>query len=128
MSILSDINARLPEVNSSDIMSIYDTDVVKQNLIGLVHTEVNEIWNYRAYGLNLKQFLFHPLTDSTAREIERYILGQIARFEPNVTYIDLASQIIFDYNNNALHFKLTYQLNASGDLIVIPVLSVSVNQ
>lgn len=119
---------RIDQVDSTDRTAIYDTDVVKQSLIALVSTEVNEIWNMRPFGLNLKQFMHYPLTDITAREIETYITGRIAKFETNITFIDYASQIIFDFNNNSIYFKLAYKINITGELIVLPTITVAVNQ
>jgi phage baseplate assembly protein W len=115
-------------VDYSDNIVITDVNVIKQSLIRLVNTEVGEVWDYRAYGLNLKQYLHYPLTDATAREIESYILGRVEKFEPNVTYIDYASEITIDYNNNAIYFKLAYQLNATGEIITLPTISLIVNQ
>ena len=128
MSIFSDINLRLDIIDSGDRIAIYDVNVVKQSLIAFISTEVGEIWNYRAFGLNLKQFMHYPLTDATATEIEQYIIGRIARFEPNVTYVESASQIIFDFNNNALYFKLAYKINFTGEIINLPTIVAVVNK
>ena len=94
MSILSDINLRLQTIDLSDNIVIYDTSVIKQNLIEFVSTEEGEIYYSRAFGLNLKQFMHYPLTEVTATAIETYITGQIARFETNITYLSESSKVI----------------------------------
>ena len=128
MAILSDLNLRLDMVNPNDVLTIFNTDTVKQSLIRLVNTEVEEVWDYRAYGLDLKQFMQYPLNRATATEIESYIVGQIKRFEPNVTYIESISKIIYDFSNNSLYFQLVYQLNATGEIINLPTLTLIVNR
>jgi len=127
MSIFSDINLRIDQVDNTDSIAIYDTNVVKQSLIALVSTEVNEIWNMRPFGLNLKQFMHYPLIDVTAFEIETYITGKIAKFETSVTYLDYASQAIFDYNSNSIHFNLAYKINLTGEIIVLPTITASLS-
>lgn len=121
MSILSDINLRLQTIDLSDNIVIYDTSVIKQNLIEFVSTEEGEIYYSRAFGLNLKQFMHYPLTEVTATAIETYITGQIARFETNITYLSESSKAIFDINNNAISFYLSYQINITGEIIVLPI-------
>ena len=121
MSILSDINLKLPLVDSNDDIVIYDTEVVKQNLIELVSTEEGEIYYSRAFGLNLKQFLHYPLVESTALMIESYITSKIADYETNVTYLDASSRVVFDIDNNALKFYLAYKINLTGEIMILPV-------
>lgn len=121
MSILSDINLRLQTIDLSDNIVIYDTSVIKQNLIEFVSTEEGEIYYSRAFGLNLKQFMHYPLTENTATAIETYITDQIARFETNITYLSESSKAVFDINNNAISFYLSYQINITGEIIVLPI-------
>lgn len=128
MSIFSDINLRIDDVDPKDNITIVDSNVVKQSLIRLVNTQVGEVWNYRIYGLDLKQFIHYPLTEATAIEIESYILDRIGRFEPNVTYRDDASETIIDYGSNYIYFKMAFQINSTGEMIILPTISLVVNQ
>ena len=129
MAVLSDLNLRLnsiPNANS-DIMILFDDDCIRQSITRLIFTQQGEIWNYRAYGLDINQFYQYPLSESTARDIENYILTSISSFEPNVTYLDSASQITIDYNNNLISFNLVYQINATGSIIALPAFSIPVS-
>lgn len=127
MSVLSDLSLHLTQVNNSDTVVCTDTQVLKQSLIRLTQTQQGEIYNYRAYGMDIKKWFQYPLTESTAREIESYVIGQISTFQSDVTYIDSASEIIIDYNNNYIKFNLVYQLNLTGEIISLPTISVPVS-
>ena len=129
MTMYSDINLGLSSigVNPATTIVIYDVQAIIQNVTTFVNTEQNEIWNFRAYGLNLKQFMQLPLTESTARAMESYITNQVTSFFPMLTYVDSASVITIDYNDQKIVFNFAYQINAIGQIITTPLIYYAYN-
>lgn len=124
MPIYTDLNVRLPEVNSSDITVINDSQAIKQSLIRLTTIEEGEIYNFREYGLALKRYVHYPLIQSTADEIESHIKTKIARFETRVSIRDDLTTMVADYDNNIIEISIAVQIISTGELYLIPPVAV----
>lgn len=85
-----------PEIN--DFKIDYDLEAVKNSLITLFTTMPGQKILNPEYGLDLKQFLFLPLTTMTAKRIRDEIYTQIARFEPRVRVVNVKITILEDVN------------------------------
>lgn len=68
-----------------DILVDNDLDAIKNSLNNLFTTVPGQKLLNPTYGLNLLQFLFEPVTTSTANHIGETILNGITRFEPRVS-------------------------------------------
>lgn len=69
---------------STDLMGSYDEQAIKNSLINLFNTTPGEKLLNPTFGLNLKRYLFEPVTDLTARIIGETIYEGITTFEPRV--------------------------------------------
>lgn len=67
-----------------DFLSDFDLNAIKNSLRNLFLTMPGQKILNPTYGLDLKQFLFEPITTSNATELERVIYGEISFYEPRV--------------------------------------------
>ena len=67
-----------------DILVDNDIDAIKNSISNLFNTIPGQKLLSPNYGLSLKQYLFEPVTTSTANIIGETILNGITRFEPRV--------------------------------------------
>jgi phage baseplate assembly protein W len=120
----SDLNVRLPEVNSSDTTVIVDKEAVMQSIYRLFHTQEGEIPYYRGYGINLKQFLQKPLGPMLAQEIKEYIDDKIATYEQRVDVykVNAAS----NYVNNSVVLQYYIRIKSTGEIIGLEPLVVPI--
>ena len=81
---LSSANNLHKPKSSTDIRSSFDELAIKNALINLFNTTPGEKLLEPEFGLNLKRFLFDPLTDMTANIIGQTIYTGISRWEPRV--------------------------------------------
>ena len=124
MSVYLDINVRDPFVTTSTDIMIEDAKVIIQSILRLITTQEGEIPNYRSYGLNLKQFSQYPLTKQTASYISNYVENKINTFEQRV--VVQKSILEADFENNAINMQMVVRIKSTGELVQIPMFSVSV--
>ena len=86
---LSSPNNLLKPKASNDINAAYDELAIKNALINLFNTTPGEKLLNPRFGINLKRFLFDPLTDMTANIIGQTIYKGITQFEPRVSIINI---------------------------------------
>lgn len=86
---LSSPNNLLKPKASNDINAAYDELAIKNALINLFNTTPGEKLLNPQFGINLKRFLFDPLTDMTANIIGQTIYKGITQFEPRVSIINI---------------------------------------
>lgn len=67
-----------------DILVDNDIDAIKNSISNLFNTIPGQKLLSPNYGLSLMQYLFDPVTTSTANTIGEVILNGITRFEPRV--------------------------------------------
>jgi len=68
-----------------DIQVSYDEEAIKNSLTNIFNTIPGERFLIPEFGANLRQYLFRPVTESTANQIGRVVLDAVERWEPRVT-------------------------------------------
>jgi phage baseplate assembly protein W len=71
-------------VPGSDLKADFDLAAIVNSLINLFNTLPGQRFLFPEYGLDLYQFLFLPITESTGNAISERILRGIERFEPRI--------------------------------------------
>ena len=85
-------------INTSDIKVSYDYQAIANSLTNLFNTTPGQRFLFPDYGLDLKQFLFSPVTEFTARSIGSALLRGITKYEPRVNVININVEAIPDAN------------------------------
>ena len=78
-SYLSDPGTQLKDVNID-----YDIRAIETSIRNIFNTKPGEKILNPAFGLDLNQYLFEPISEDTAREIGNTILEQLPLYEPRV--------------------------------------------
>ena len=73
----------------TDLNVSYDMQAVKNSIANLLSTKKSEKILNPEYGLRLEDYLFEPITETTATAIYNEILNAITIFEPRVQVVDL---------------------------------------
>ena len=121
--IWTDLNVRVPKVNSNDTMTISDVHTIEQSLIRLISTRIGEIPYYRGYGLNLQQYEQYPLTQDTADLMFEHIKNQISTYEKRVTILDDYTTLTVNYDTESIMITVVVQINTTGELITLPTIN-----
>jgi phage baseplate assembly protein W len=122
--VYTDLNVRLDEVDPNDHMTITDSLAIKQSLIRLLNTREGEIPNYRAYGLNVRKFQQYPLNVNTGNEIFEHIKDKIDAFEKRVVVLDDESILNINYDEGNIGMQIYVQYNNTGEVIVLPNITI----
>ena len=122
--INSDLNVRLPQVNSSDTTVIVDKEAVMQSIYRLFNTEEGEIPFYRGYGINLKQFVQKPLGPMLAREINEYITAKIEAYEQRVTVYKVNA--VSNFENSSVILQYYVKIKTTGEIVGLEPLVVPI--
>ena len=79
----------------SDIVTDFDLNAVRNSLVTLFTTSPGEKILNPQYGLNLRGYLFNPITEYTGEIIAADIIRNVSLFEPRVklTDIDITADI-----------------------------------
>lgn len=93
------------EENSTDIEVSYDEGAIKNALVNLFNTTPGQKILEPEFGLNLRKFLFDPLTEITAQLIGESIYNGISRWEPRVKIVNVDVQR--DVANYQFNISLT---------------------
>jgi hypothetical protein len=94
-------------INSSDIERSVDEQAIKNSLVNIFNTIPGQKVLNPEFGLNLKKFLFDPLTEFTAQRISETIFNGITRWEPRVKIINI------DVQKNVRDMQFTISLTLS---------------
>lgn len=73
----------------TDLNVSYDMQAVKNSIANLLSTKKSEKILNPEFGLRLEDYLFEPITETTATAIYNEILNAITIFEPRVQVVDL---------------------------------------
>ena len=92
-SYLSDPGTQLKDVNID-----YDVRAIETSIRNIFNTKPGEKILNPAFGLDLNQYLFEPISEDTAREIGNTILEQLPLYEPRVILNSI--DIVAKENNN----------------------------
>jgi len=90
---------------STDIAVSVDEGAIKNALVNLFNTIPGQKVLEPEFGLDLKRFLFDPLTDFTAKFIGETIYNGITRWEPRVRIVNI--DVVRDYDNYQFIITLT---------------------
>jgi phage baseplate assembly protein W len=80
--------SRIP-VPKDDIQVSYDDQAISNSLTNLFNTIPGQRFLFPEYGLNLKQFVFEPISEYTAEIIGRKIFDTIKLYESRVTPLNV---------------------------------------
>lgn len=122
--INSDLNVRLPQVNSQDITVIVDKEAVMQSIYRLFNTQEGEIPYYRKYGLDLKQFIQKPLGPLLAREINQYVSGKIEMYEQRVEIYKVNA--VANFENSSVILQYYVRIKTTGEIVGLEPLVVPI--
>ena len=78
----------------SDIKADYNIDAIKNSLTNLFLTRQGNRILYPEFYTNLEQYLFEPVTTSTAHRIGTEIEDVIRKYEPRITPIEINVSIL----------------------------------
>jgi len=92
-----------------DLVAIYDSDAIRNSLSNLFNTNNGERVLTPSYGLNLKKYLFLPVTTQNALLLGSDIKSGITTWEPRVTVQQIS--VVTDEENNTYEVSLTVSLN-----------------
>ena len=73
----------------TDLNVSYDMQAIKNSIANLLSTKKSEKILNPEFGLRLEDYLFEPITETTATAIYNEILNAITIFEPRVQVVDL---------------------------------------
>jgi phage baseplate assembly protein W len=102
-------NELFKDPQNRDLVAIYDTDAIKASLSNLFNTNNGERVLTPSFGLNLKKYLFLPVTSQNASLIGNEIKSSIAAWEPRITVQQIA--IITDADNYTYEITLIVSFN-----------------
>lgn len=95
-----------PEIN--DLVLDYDLNAIKNSIRNIFNTTPGEkILNPR-FGLNLKQFLFNPMSDLIAVDIAGLIRSKLPLFEPRISlnYVN----VLPIYDENEYNIEISFSM------------------
>lgn len=93
---------------TSDVVTRYDEDAVKQAVKNLILTQNFERPFRSNIGCQVKGLLFEPISPLLTAMIERTISDTIINYEPRV---DLISVVVrFSPENNSVYISITFKL------------------
>lgn len=127
--IFKDLNVRDPfVVGSNEAMAydtlLYDTKVVVQSVWRLVTTQEGEIPNFRAYGLDIKQFVQYPLTEDTVDLVYNYVKNKVTAYEGRADII--SADVNVDVLRGIISMSFILQVKSSGETVKLPVWHIQV--
>lgn len=92
---------QIPEVN--DIMLDYDIDALKNSLLNLFSTSPGDKILNPEFGLDLREYIFEPITRERAFDLQRKVFTGITRFEPRM---ELLSVVVIP-NIDAMEYSIS---------------------
>lgn len=95
-------------IPGNDIKTSYDIKAIRNSLTNLFNTLPGQRFLFPEYGLDLYQFLFLPVTESTGRAISEKLLRGIERFEPRIRVLNI--NVKPDRDNSIYYITLAIQL------------------
>ena len=91
-----------------DVKTSFDVKAIRNSLTNLFNTLPGQRFLFPEYGLDLYQFLFLSVTESTGRAIGEKILRGVERFEPRVRIQNI--NVKPDTENSTYYITLVIQL------------------
>jgi phage baseplate assembly protein W len=100
-------------VTGVDIRDSRDLAAIKNSIQNLINTAPGERFLFPDYGMNLRYFLFSPITESTAYALGETVFSTINTYEPRVSVKSV--EVIPDEDN------LQYTIN-----IIVNIISLNI--
>ena len=97
---------QVPEIN--DIMVDYDIDALKNSLLNLFSTSPGDKILSPEFGLDLREFIFEPITRDRAFDLQRKIFTGITRFEPRLSIISVV--VVPDFDAMEYNISINYSV------------------
>lgn len=92
-----------------DLVALYDAGAIRVSLSNLFNTNNGERVLTPNFGLNLKKYLFLPVTSQNALLLGNEIKSGVTMWEPRVTVQQIG--VVTDAENNAYEITLIVSLN-----------------
>jgi len=96
-------------VKGNDLRVSTDLEAIKNSIQNLINTAPGERFLFPDYGMNLKYFLFSPITQSTGYALGEKIFSTINTYEPRIAVRSI--NVIPDEDN------LQYTINIIADIV-----------
>lgn len=90
-----------------DIKASFDLEAISNSLLNLFNTVPGQRFLFPTYGLNLKRFLFSPVTQTNGQALGDIIYSGIRRFEPRVTVEKVLVKVIPDDSKYEISIAVT---------------------
>jgi len=93
---------------TSDVVTRYDEDAVKQSIRNLILTQNYERPFRSNIGCQVKGLLFEPISPLLTAMIERTISDTIINYEPRADLISV--EVKFSPENNSVYISITFKI------------------
>lgn len=110
------VNNLFKKQTPTDIKSSVDEQAIYNSINNLFSTTPGEKILEPEFGLDLRSFLFEPITDYMASIIGEKILKSVTRWEPRVRVTNI--HVKKDIPNRAYHIVLTIQLPKLSNKVI----------
>lgn len=110
----SDVNLAYDSTHGSSYGLVYDEQSLNNAIISILSTKVGSRVFRRTFGSNVLNFLFDPISDSTATSIKFEIISAIGDWEPRVKLI--YTSVVPDYENQMYYVELGYLIPALNNM------------
>ena len=102
--------------NYHDIKAAVNEHAIKNSLTNLFNTYPGQKLLNPTYGLNLAQFLFSPISESTGQQIGNAILTGVSKFEPRIRVDNISVGI--DTDNHEYNLDMTITIPKLSDAAI----------
>lgn len=104
--LYSDLHLDFNNPINNDVTADYDLAAIKNSIVNLFNTLPGQNLLNPEYGLNLLQYLFDPVSSTTARVIGQKIFKNINVYEPRVS----VQSINVDMNTDEQMYTITLSI------------------
>lgn len=110
--VFSDLDYELGKDSSGNIKIVYDEASISQSIETILSTRKGERIMLPAFGGDLEQYLFEPMTEHVVRSMEREIEASISNWEDRV----LVNKVFVnpDYDRNKYEISIGYTILITG--------------
>ena len=105
-------------VTSNDIKASFDISAIKNSLTNLFNTLPGQRFLFPAYGLDLYQFLFQPITVPNAELIGGSIYDSIRTYEPRVNVLKV--NVVGDPDRSTYNISIIIQIPILNTTVETP--------
>lgn len=110
----SDVNVAYDNTHGASHGLVYDEQSLNNAIISILSTKVGSRIFRRTFGCNVLNYLFDPISDSTATSIKFEIISAIGDWEPRVKLV--YTSVVPDYENQMYYVELGYVIPALNNM------------